>query len=80
VNAIEFNSPVEAGTIRIPEQYRSAVGGVVKVVISSLEGTKPASSVEEKMESARVLTGIIPDDFDLDEMRAERISGKQPRQ
>jgi hypothetical protein len=46
---------------------------VVKVIISPPGGTKPTSSAEERIESARVLTGIIPDDFDLDEMRAERI-------
>ncbi|MDR2137288.1 MAG: hypothetical protein LBO68_03265 [Synergistaceae bacterium] len=79
MNAIKFDSPVEAGMIRIPEQYRNAVGNMVKVIIFPLDETKPILSVEKRMEKVRALTGIIPDDFDLDEVRTERILGKQSR-
>ncbi|MDR3076215.1 MAG: hypothetical protein LBU26_02845 [Synergistaceae bacterium] len=78
MNAIEFDSSVEEGIIRIPEQYRNAVGSVVKVFLLPIMEMKPASA-ERRMESVNALTGIIPDDFDLDEIRTERILEKRPR-
>jgi hypothetical protein len=73
MNTIEFDSIVEGGVIRVPEQYRSSVGHAVRVIVI------PASTPEAEngMESVNALLGIIPDDFDLDEMRLERILEKR---
>ena len=76
MNAIEFDSLVENGMIRVPDQYINAIGNVVKVIVFSREEGNPAFSTEKKMESIEALSGIIPDDFDLDTMRTERILGE----
>ena len=76
VNAIEFDSLVENGMIRVPDQYRNAIGNVVKVIVFSRKEGSQTFSTEKKMESIEALSGIIPDDFDLDTMRTERILGK----
>ncbi|MCL1941200.1 MAG: hypothetical protein FWG09_04585 [Synergistaceae bacterium] len=76
MNAIEFDSSIENGMIRVPDQYKNVIGSIVKVIVFPL-GEGNLVSTEEKMESIKALSGIIPDDFDLDAMRAERILGKQ---
>ena len=76
VNAIEFDSSIENGMIRVPDQYKNAIGSVVKVIVFPL-GEMNLISAEEKMESIKALSGIIPDNFDLDAMRTERVLGKQ---
>jgi hypothetical protein len=35
MQTVEFNSTVESGVIRIPEQYQNAVGKVVRVILLS---------------------------------------------
>ncbi|MDR3279180.1 MAG: hypothetical protein LBT23_01595 [Synergistaceae bacterium] len=77
MRVIEFDSFVETDVIRIPERYRGSQLGAVRVIVMSGEGT-PEASARDRMESVRALSGIIPDDFDLDETRLERIQGKQP--
>ena len=76
MNAIEFTSKVENGMIRIPDQYRNDIGNVVKVIVFSREEGSRAISAEKKKEAVMALSGIIPDDFDFDTMRTERILGK----
>jgi hypothetical protein len=79
MNTIEFDSVVEGGLIRIPEQYRSVVGHSVRViVIPNEEAEVKEPEAEDAAKSVNALLGIIPNDFDLDEMRLERIMGKRP--
>lgn len=74
MNAIvEFESVLEGDVIRVPKQYRGAVGRSVRVVVISSEEPE----FEDGMESVNALLGIIPNDFDLDAMRLERIMGTQ---
>jgi hypothetical protein len=74
MNAIvEFDSVVEGDIIRVPEQYRSVAGRSVRVIVISDED----AGTEDGMESVNALLGIVPNDFELDEMRLERIMGTQ---
>jgi hypothetical protein len=73
MNTIEFDSVVESGLIRVPEQYRNVVGHSVRVIVIPDE----APATEDATKYVNALLGIIPDDFNLDEMRLERIMGKQ---
>jgi hypothetical protein len=74
MNTIEFDSVVEGGLIRVPEEYRNVVGHSVRVIVVSGEDPK----AEDATKYVNALLGIIPDDFDLDKMRLERIMGKRP--
>jgi hypothetical protein len=71
---VEFESVLEGDVIRVPEEYRGVVGRSVRVIV--LSGEEPVS--EDGMKSVNALLGIIPNDFELDEMRLERIMGTQP--
>jgi hypothetical protein len=75
MRAIEFDSLVEGDVIRIPEQYRDTVGSSVRVILMPCDKSSPKNSPQDSMESVNALLGIIPDDFDLDEIRLERILG-----
>jgi hypothetical protein len=74
MNTIEFDSVVEDGVIHVPERYRSSTGSAVRVTMISTS----ALGTEDGMESVNSLLGIIPDDFDLNETRLERITGTHP--
>jgi hypothetical protein len=77
MNAIvEFDSVLEGDIIRVPEQYRGVVGHPCSVRVIVISGEEPRS--EDGMKSVGALLGIIPNDFELDKMRLERIMGTQP--
>ena len=76
MNAIEFTSTIENGMIRIPDQYRNTISNVVKVIVFSREEESQVITDRKKMEAVGALSGIIPDDFDLDRIRTERILRK----
>jgi len=71
--AAEFTSTIDNGMIRVPDQYKNAIGNVVKVIVFSHEEKSLAISTEEKMKAAGALSGIISNDFDLGTMSTERF-------
>jgi hypothetical protein len=60
---------VAVGAPPVAEGMRAII-----VVLDNFDARTDVSP-NDRMESANALLGIIPDDFDLDEMRAERILG-----
>ena len=60
MNAIEFTSTIEDGMIRVPSQYRNAIGSVVKVIVFSHEGDIEAISTEKKWKQLRHCRVLFP--------------------
>jgi hypothetical protein len=83
MSAIEFDSLIEAGMIRIPEQYMNTVGNAAKVVILPLEETRPESSADAIMESNRASRflgcmrgqGTVGKDINVKAIGREEIAG-----
>ncbi|MDR1979345.1 MAG: hypothetical protein LBQ42_11490 [Synergistaceae bacterium] len=71
MRTIEFEAQIEGNVICIPEQYVDEFSGSRSARVTL---TPIASHPDPALaETAKNLRGIIPDDFDLDTMRHERI-------